>query len=208
MWHDQKRNTKLLWSRWDLVRKVRKQSYKIFTLHLDRRHWCLHERMWAHPHVSPHVAQILAIWKWHVYVLNARALLCFAWHTARKTTKRSKKKTKAVGKKLTAVATKAPQKITKVATTPVPENTLTGKCPQCGITISGKISCCLRGGAWVGKCGNPGDNNFEHTFAEGIAVCKGRTCIRVLLPMWCWSHFISPNVILFFVLRINNQKKS
>ena len=57
----------------------------------------------------------------------------------------------------------------------VPANPSTGKaCPECGVNKkSGKRSCCIRGGAWFNKCGDPGDKNFEHTWFEGIEACEG-----------------------------------
>ena len=36
----------------------------------------------------------------------------------------------------------------------------------------GKSSCCAYGGSWFKKCGNIGDTNFDHTWAEGIQSCK------------------------------------
>ena len=45
---------------------------------------------------------------------------------------------------------------------------------KCGTTKqTGKSSCCAPGGSWFQLCGNAGDANFEHTWAEGIQVCKG-----------------------------------
>ena len=46
-------------------------------------------------------------------------------------------------------------------------------CPKCAINKkSGKSSCCVRGGAWFNKCGEPGDSKFDHTWFEGNRVCK------------------------------------
>ena len=46
-------------------------------------------------------------------------------------------------------------------------------CPKCGITKTlGKRSCCARSGAWFQNCGDAGDANFDHTWAEGIQACK------------------------------------
>ena len=46
-------------------------------------------------------------------------------------------------------------------------------CPKCGINRkNGKRSCCVRGGAWFRKCGDPGDTTFAHTWLEGINVCE------------------------------------
>ena len=47
-------------------------------------------------------------------------------------------------------------------------------CAKCGITKKfDKRSCCARGGAWFKKCGDRGDTQFDHTWAEGIQACKG-----------------------------------
>ena len=46
-------------------------------------------------------------------------------------------------------------------------------CVKCGsIKKSGKLSCCALGGAWFKKCGNAGDRQFDHTWAEGVQACK------------------------------------
>ena len=46
-------------------------------------------------------------------------------------------------------------------------------CPKCGtIKKSGQRSCCVRGGTWFKKCGNPGDAKFDHTWFDGIQTCK------------------------------------
>ena len=52
-------------------------------------------------------------------------------------------------------------------------------CPKCNITKkSGTLSCCARGGAWFKNCGDVGDTQFDHTWAEGIEACTSRllTC--------------------------------
>ena len=47
-------------------------------------------------------------------------------------------------------------------------------CPKCGtVKKSGKYSCCARDGAWFKNCGDAGDTNVDHTWAEGIQACKG-----------------------------------
>ena len=46
-------------------------------------------------------------------------------------------------------------------------------CPKCGVTKSGKRSCCSRGGTWYRNCGDVGNSKFEHTWSEGIQVCEG-----------------------------------
>ena len=46
-------------------------------------------------------------------------------------------------------------------------------CPKCATSKkSAKLSCCARGGAWFKNCGNVGDAQFDHTWAEGVQVCK------------------------------------
>ena len=47
-------------------------------------------------------------------------------------------------------------------------------CSKCGaVKKSGKFSCCARGGTWFKKCGDADDKKFDHTWSEGIKVCKG-----------------------------------
>lgn len=47
------------------------------------------------------------------------------------------------------------------------------ECHKCSTTKkSGKPSCCARGGAWFKNCGDAGDKHFDHTWTEGIQVCK------------------------------------
>ena len=45
-------------------------------------------------------------------------------------------------------------------------------CDKCTTTKAGKLSCCARGGAWFKNCGDVGETDFEHTWAEGIQACK------------------------------------
>ena len=48
-------------------------------------------------------------------------------------------------------------------------------CSKCGtIKKSGKLSCCGRGGSWLGNCGSAGNANLGHTWYEGIQACKDR----------------------------------
>ena len=46
-------------------------------------------------------------------------------------------------------------------------------CPKC-VTIkkSGTRSCCAAGGAWFKNCGRVGDENFAHTWVEGLRACR------------------------------------
>ena len=47
------------------------------------------------------------------------------------------------------------------------------KCVKCGTTgKSGALSCCARGGSWFNKCGDTGDTEFDHTWADGIHACR------------------------------------
>ena len=87
-----------------------------------------------------------------------------------------------------------------------PVNTL---CPKCGTAKSGQ-SCCGRGGSWFKKCGDSGDDNFEHTWFEGITACKTkskRVCIAVdihkhRLPCTCMFNAL---VSLFILSRSNHH---
>ena len=45
-------------------------------------------------------------------------------------------------------------------------------CPKCGTLQSGRRSCCARGGTWFDNCGDPNEDNFEHTWFEGIQSCE------------------------------------
>ena len=61
-------------------------------------------------------------------------------------------------------------------------------CSKCGIINSfGTRSCCAYGGAWFNNCGDDGDTQLDHTWTEGIQVCKNinkssvETSIEVML---------------------------
>ena len=58
-------------------------------------------------------------------------------------------------------------------------------CLKCGVAKkSGKRSCCVRGGAWFKYCGEAGDGQFAHTWAEGIQACKDfATSLPVKSPL-------------------------
>ena len=68
-----------------------------------------------------------------------------------------------------AGTTTTPARVTVAATAPTPASVA---CPKCGTNKGGKRTCCTRGGSWFEKCGEPGDSNFEHTYAEGIQSCQ------------------------------------
>ena len=78
--------------------------------------------------------------------------------------------------------------IEPLSTTDIPATRSTN-CPKCGIVKkSGKYSCCARGGAWFKKCGNAKDQNFDHSWSEGMQSCEG---IAVSIP------FEGPLQVLF-----------
>ena len=65
-------------------------------------------------------------------------------------------------------------------------------CPKCGDTISGKLSCCARGGAWFNKCGDADDTKFKHTWVEGIWACEGViSTISVKSPRQVMLHNVA-----------------
>ena len=45
-------------------------------------------------------------------------------------------------------------------------------CAKCTTNKVGKRTCCARGGAWFKNCGDIGDTQFDHTWAEGIKACN------------------------------------
>ena len=71
-------------------------------------------------------------------------------------------------------------------------------CLKCGITKnSGKHSCCVRGGAWFKYCGDAGDKQFEHTWAEGIWACEGfETSLQVQSPLQSMVRHVGITVYL------------
>ena len=49
-------------------------------------------------------------------------------------------------------------------------------CPRCGtIAKSGKMSCCGRGGSWFKNCGGLAKMKLQHTWHEGIQICKSKS---------------------------------
>ena len=72
---------------------------------------------------------------------------------------------------------------------------------------SGKLSCCTRGGAWYGNCGDPGDSRFDHTWFEGILSCKSKF---IRLYESCYVQFSSVvNLIACFIaISYNKLSKS
>ena len=62
-------------------------------------------------------------------------------------------------------------------------------CDKCGVTkTSGKLSCCARGGAWFKNCGDAGDTHVDHTWVEGIHVCKRRSCCQHMMDFIAVKH--------------------
>jgi len=61
----------------------------------------------------------------------------------------------------------------KVTTAPAITKAISSVCSKCGtIKKTGISSCCARGGSWFEDCGDAGDDNFGHTWFEGIQACK------------------------------------
>ena len=57
-------------------------------------------------------------------------------------------------------------------TTPIVK-TSPSTCAKCGTKKkSGKRSCCYLGGAWFKKCGEESNQDFDHTWLEGIRACE------------------------------------
>ena len=55
-------------------------------------------------------------------------------------------------------------------------------CPRCGtIAKSGKLSCCGRGGSWFKNCGGVGNTKLQHTWHEGMHVCKALTQSKAVI---------------------------
>ena len=73
-------------------------------------------------------------------------------------------------------------------------------CSKCGSTKqSGKQSCCARGGAWFENCGDVGDTQFDHTWAEGIKVCEGELLTGSLM-LWIAVRILLVKVIAFLTI--------
>ena len=51
---------------------------------------------------------------------------------------------------------------------------------ECSVCIPSKVgrTCCFKGGSWYGKCGRSGDNNFDHTWAEGFKACATNRAVN------------------------------
>ena len=72
-------------------------------------------------------------------------------------------------------------------------------CSACGlIKVSGKLSCCARGGAWFKRCGDDGDTKVEHTWLEGIEACRSKLTRE--LPYMCSDEDGLMNVIAVFTI--------
>merc|ERR1712224_104151 len=54
----------------------------------------------------------------------------------------------------------------------VPERVRPPACDKCVVSQNGGKTCCGKGGSWEGQCGRIGDTKFQHTWVEGIKVCK------------------------------------
>ena len=63
------------------------------------------------------------------------------------------------------------------------------ECPKCGIVKkSGTRSCCAPGGAWFNNCGDAGDTQLDHTWAEGVQACRGFAASSVKTPLEVTIH--------------------
>jgi len=72
-------------------------------------------------------------------------------------------------------------------------------CPKCGtFRKSGRASCCAPGGTWYKNCGGVGDGNVDHSWLEGVAVCKGKFSTSGIL-MYLYP-FSSTTAFLFLFL--------
>ena len=61
-------------------------------------------------------------------------------------------------------------------------------CPKCGSAKkSGKRSCCAPGGAWFKNCGDAGDTEVDHTWAEGVQACKSALSTGSLYAIHCYT---------------------
>ena len=75
-------------------------------------------------------------------------------------------------------------------------------CPKCGTSSkSGKRSCCVLGGAWFKNCGDAGDRNFGHTWAEGIQACKSKLCKGWILRFKMVGYYMIDPIVLLPIER-------
>ena len=73
------------------------------------------------------------------------------------------------------MATTSPVRVIQLTTPPTTTTTTPRthvSCTQCGAN-NNQLSCCHRDGSWYGKCGDPGDTSYAHTWDEGIEECRG-----------------------------------
>ena len=82
--------------------------------------------------------------------------------------------------------------LTTATTAPTITKAISSVCSKCGIIKkTGISSCCARRGSWFQDCGDAGDENFGHTWLEGIQSCKGHLiaseCICITLQMMVYS---------------------
>ena len=113
----------------------------------------------------------------HIFIIN-QVLCGAAWINS----KAKGKGTMLIGSPADKIALKDCTTTIIFTTKPLPleraaavvlSSTTVRACPQCGIIDSkhGIHSCCAQGGTWFRRCGH--DQNFDHTWAEGVEVCKG-----------------------------------
>ena len=87
------------------------------------------------------------------------------------------------------------------AKTSTSENSSNNGCSKCRtVRKSSKRSCCVRGGAWFKNCGDAGDRNFDHTWAEGFQACKGRLDRPSFAKSFIMNAMLSMLMILLPIL--------
>merc|ERR1712159_816559 len=67
--------------------------------------------------------------------------------------------------------------------TPTMSTNPAGKCPICGKNKRGKLNCCVKGGSWQGRCGDPGKKKY--TWDEGAKACQNAVSKPTTIPEKC-----------------------
>ena len=63
------------------------------------------------------------------------------------------------------------------------QTSLSPICPKCGtVKNSGKRTCCAADGAWSQNCGDAGEPQFDHTWAEGTWACERKPTTSSVVP--------------------------
>ena len=72
------------------------------------------------------------------------------------------------------------------------------ECPNCVAGQSG-LTCCGKGGSWDGKCGPPGDDNFDYTWGEGLKACVTKALEKRLEAEDVIVHTRQDDPIIVFI---------